>query len=205
MKQITFPELPYAFEALEPVIDRRTMEIHYSRHYKSYFDNFIAAVRDTPLAGQSIEKILSVVSQYGAAVRNQGGGFYNHTLYWQMMTPHGKAAPEGALAEAIDRCFGDFAAFKAQFKAAGLKRFGSGWVWLIVGQDGKLAITDTANQDNPLMDVAQVRGTPILGCDVWEHAYYLQYQNKRADYLEAWWQVVNWDYAETLFAQAQNR
>lgn len=202
MTTFTFPPLPYAYDALEPAIDKMTMEIHYSRHHKAYFDNFLAAIKDTPAADASLEAILAGISQYAPAVRNNGGGFYNHTLYWNVMGPNGGGAPTGKLAQAIDAAFGNFEAFKAQFKDAGLKQFGSGWAWLIVGKDGKLAVTSTPNQDNPLMDVAAVQGTPILGCDVWEHAYYLRYQNKRADYLDAWWQVVNWNYVAEQYGKA---
>ena len=198
-----FPSLPYAYDALEPVIDKTTMEIHHGRHHKAYFDNFTAAIKDTPAANQSLEDILAHISKHSPAVRNNGGGFYNHNLYWKVMSPNGGGEPTGALAQAITDAFGSFDAFKAQFKDAGVKQFGSGWAWLIVGKDGKLAITSTPNQDNPLMDVAAVQGTPILGCDVWEHAYYLNYQNKRPDYLEAWWKVVNWEYVAELFAKAK--
>lgn len=202
MTTFTFPALPYAYDALEPAIDKMTMEIHYSRHHKAYFDNFLAAIKDTPAADENLEAILAGISRYAPAVRNNGGGFYNHTLYWNVMGPNGGGAPTGKLAQAIDAAFGSFEGFKAQFKDAGLKQFGSGWAWLIVGKDGKLAVTSTPNQDNPLMDVAAVQGTPILGCDVWEHAYYLRYQNKRADYLDAWWQVVNWNYVAEQYGKA---
>lgn len=199
-----FPSLPYAADALEPVIDKTTMEIHHGRHHKAYFDNFIAAIKDTPAANQSLEAILAEISKHSPAVRNNGGGFYNHNLFWQVMSPSGGGEPQGDLAKAIAETFGSFDAFKTQFKEAGVKQFGSGWAWLIVGQDGKLAITSTPNQDNPLMDVAAVQGTPILGCDVWEHAYYLNYQNKRPDYLDAWWKVVNWAHVAELFAKAKS-
>lgn len=202
MTTFTFPALPYAYDALEPAIDKMTMEIHYSRHHKAYFDNFLAAIKDTPAADENLEAILAGISRYAPAVRNNGGGFYNHTLYWNVMDPNGGGTPTGKLAQAIDAAFGSFEAFKAQFKDAGLKQFGSGWAWLIVGKDGNLAVTSTPNQDNPLMDVAAVQGTPILGCDVWEHAYYLRYQNKRADYLDAWWQVVNWNYVAEQYGKA---
>ena len=197
-----FPSLPYAYDALEPVIDKTTMEIHHGRHHKAYFDNFTAAIKDTPAASQRLEDIFAAISKQSPAVRNNGGGFYNHNLYWNVMSPNGGGEPKGALADAINAAFGSIDAFKAQFKDAGIKQFGSGWAWLIVGKDGKLAITSTPNQDNPLMDVAAVQGKPILGCDVWEHAYYLHYQNKRPDYLDAWWKVVNWDYVAELFAKA---
>lgn len=193
-----FPPLPYAFDALMPAIDAQTMEIHYGRHHKAYFDNFVAAIGETDL---SLEAILKQISQYPAAVRNNGGGLFNHTLFWNVMSPQGGGEPSGDLAKAIQEHFGDIENFKNQFKDAGIKQFGSGWVWLIV-QKGQLKICSTPNQDNPLMDVVAEQGYPILACDVWEHAYYLHYQNKRADYLSAWWQVVNWSYVEHLYAQA---
>lgn len=199
MTTFTFPALPYAYDALEPSIDKLTVEIHYSRHHKAYFDNFVANVGETSL---NLEEVLAKISQFSPAVRNNGGGLFNHTLYWNTMSPNGKRAPEGALLAAINETFGSFDAFKSAFKDAGIKQFGSGWAWLIVNSEGKLQITSTPNQDNPLMDVASVRGTPILGCDVWEHAYYLNYQNKRADYLDAWWNVVDWNAVEALYSKA---
>lgn len=203
MTNYTFAPLPYPADALEPVIDKTTMEIHHGRHHKAYFDNFTAAIKDSPLAGETLETIFANISKHPAAVRNNGGGYYNHNLYWNVMSPNGGGAPQGELLEAINTAFGSFDAFKTAFKDAGIKQFGSGWAWLIVGKDGKLAITSTPNQDNPLMDTAAVQGTPILGCDVWEHAYYLHYQNKRPDYLEAWWNVVNWPYVAELYRQAK--
>ncbi|WP_298640969.1 superoxide dismutase [uncultured Cardiobacterium sp.] len=202
MTTYTFADLPYAYDALEPVIDATTMQIHHDRHHKAYYDNFLAAIKDNPLNGQPLETIFAHISKESAALRNNAGGYYNHNHYWNIMRPHGGGEPKGALLDAINSAFGNFDACKAAFKDAGVKQFGSGWAWLIVGKDGKLAVTGTPNQDNPLMDTAAVRGTPILGCDVWEHAYYLHYQNKRADYLDAWWQVVNWDYAAECYAQA---
>lgn len=199
--ECNFPQLPYAYEALEPVIDRATMEIHYSRHHKAYYDNFIANIDKNSCA--DLIDILQNISQYPAVIRNNGGGFYNHDLFWKVMKPNGGGVPTGELAEAINQAFGNFDEFKKQFKDAGLKQFGSGWAWLIVNGEGKLQITSTANQDNPLMDVVPVKGLPILGCDVWEHAYYLHYQNKRADYLENWFNVINWEYVAQLFADAK--
>ena len=201
MTTFTFPALPYAYDALEPVIDRATMEIHHSRHHKAYFDNFIAALGSDQ---GDLEAILSQISTHSPAVRNNGGGYYNHNLFWAVMTPNAKAGPEGELAAAINARFGSLDDFKQQFKEAGLKQFGSGWVWLLVNREGQLQISSTPNQDNPLMDVATVRGTPILGCDVWEHAYYLHYQNKRADYLENWFRVVNWDEVSRRYAAARS-
>ena len=202
MTTYTFADLPYAYDALEPVIDATTMQIHHDRHHKAYYDNFLAAIKDNPLNGQPLETIFAHISKESAALRNNAGGYYNHNHYWNVMRPNGSNAPSGALLDAINSTFGSVDACKAAFKDAGIKQFGSGWAWLIVGKDGKLAVTGTPNQDNPLMDTAAVRGTPILGCDVWEHAYYLHYQNKRPDYLDAWWQIVNWDYVAELYAKA---
>ena len=202
MTTYTFADLPYAYDALEPVIDATTMQIHHGRHHKAYYDNFLAAIKDNPLNGQPLETIFAHISRESAALRNNAGGYYNHNHYWNVMRPNGSNAPSGALLDAINSTFGSVDACKAAFKDAGIKQFGSGWAWLIVGKDGKLAITSTPNQDNPLMDTAAVQGTPILGCDVWEHAYYLHYQNKRPDYLDAWWQIVNWDYVAELYAKA---
>lgn len=186
------PALPYAFTALEPHIDARTMEIHHDKHHAAYTNNLNAAVQGTPLEGKSIEDILAHVSQHTPAIRNNGGGFYNHNLFWEIMAPQA-GEPGGKLAKAIEAKFGSFAAFKEQFSKAGLNQFGSGWAWLLVDNQGELAVSSTPNQDNPLMDVAAVKGTPILGMDVWEHAYYLHYQNRRADYISAFFNVVNWD------------
>lgn len=202
MTTYTFADLPYAYDALEPVIDATTMQIHHGRHHKAYYDNFLAAIKDNPLNGLPLETIFAHISKESAALRNNAGGYYNHNHYWNVMRPNGSNAPSGALLDAINSTFGRVDVCKAAFKDAGIKQFGSGWAWLIVGKDGKLAITSTPNQDNPLMDTAAVQGTPILGCDVWEHAYYLHYQNKRPDYLDAWWQIVNWDYVAELYAKA---
>lgn len=185
------PKLPYDYNALEPYIDARTMEIHYTKHHGGYTTKLNAAIEGTDLEKLSIEEILKDVSKHSAAVRNNGGGFYNHKLFWQNMSPDGGGKPEGKLAEAINRDFGSFDNFKEAFNKAAVGRFGSGWAWL-VNQNGKLVVTSTPNQDNPLMDVAEVQGTPILGLDVWEHAYYLKYQNKRPDYIDAFWNVINW-------------
>jgi Fe-Mn family superoxide dismutase len=188
------PDLPYAFDALEPHIDARTMEVHHGKHHAGYTNNLNAAIQGTDLEGKTIEEILANVSKYSAAIRNNGGGYYNHNLFWEIMSPNGGGAPAAgsALAQAIDRDFGSFAQFKEAFAKAAATVFGSGWAWLCASKDGKLQICQTPNQDNPLMDLANVHGTPILGVDVWEHAYYLNYQNRRPDYLAAWWNVVNW-------------
>lgn len=187
------PALPYATNALEPHIDARTMEIHHGKHHQAYVTNLNNAIAGTPAENLSIEAICKSISSYSPAVRNNGGGHYNHSLFWTSMGPGKGGAPQGALATAIDGAFGSFDTFKQQFATAATTRFGSGWAWLIVGSDGKLAITSTPNQDNPLMDIVDVKGTPILGLDVWEHAYYLHYQNRRPDYITAFWNVVNWE------------
>ncbi|MBL7812047.1 MAG: superoxide dismutase [Bacteroidetes bacterium] len=196
------PQLPYAFDALEPHIDARTMEIHHGKHHQAYVTNLNNAIKDTEASTKSLEEILSQISKYPMAVRNNGGGHWNHSLFWQIMSPAGGGEPAGKLAEAIQGTFGSFAAFKEQFATAGATRFGSGWAWLLV-HDGKLVVSSTPNQDNPLMDIAEVKGTPILGMDVWEHAYYLHYQNRRPDYIAAFWNVVNWNKVSELYEQAK--
>ncbi len=188
----TLDPLPYANNALEPHIDARTMEIHHDKHHAAYVNNLNAAVAGTENENKSLEELVANISKYPAAVRNNGGGHWNHTFFWQIMGPNGGGTPSGALAEAIDAQLGGFDKFKEDFAKAGATRFGSGWAWLSVGADKKLVISSTPNQDNPLMDVAEVKGTPILGVDVWEHAYYLHYQNRRPDYLAAFFNVINW-------------
>ncbi len=185
------PDLKYAFDALEPHIDAMTMEIHHDRHHNAYVTNLNKAIEGTDAENLSLEDLMANVSKYPMAVRNNGGGHYNHTLFWEILGPNG-GAPSGKLADAINDAFGTLDSLKEQMNNAGATRFGSGWAWLIV-QDGKLAVCSTPNQDNPLMDIAEVKGTPILGIDVWEHAYYLKYQNKRPDYLGAIWNVINWN------------
>ena len=194
------PALPYAYDALEPHIDARTMEIHHSKHHNGYTTKLNAAIEGTDFAGKSIEDILAGCADNGA-VRNNGGGYYNHNLFWEVMSPNGGGNPSGDLAAAIDAAFGSFDAFKEQFSAAAATRFGSGWAWLCV-VDGKLEVCSTANQDNPLMGLG-CGGTPILGLDVWEHAYYLNYQNRRPDYINAFFNVVNWDKVAENFAAAK--
>jgi Fe-Mn family superoxide dismutase len=191
MAKFELPALPYSFDALEPHIDARTMEIHHGKHHQGYVNNLNNAVAGTDLEGKSLEELLNVASS-NTAVRNNGGGHWNHSLFWQVMSPNGGGTPSGELADAINGAFDSLDAFKEQFTKAAATRFGSGWAWLVAA-DGKLVVTSTPNQDNPLMDVAEVKGTPILGLDVWEHAYYLNYQNRRPDYISAWWNVVNWD------------
>ena len=197
------PELPYAYDALEPNIDARTMEIHHGKHHNGYTNKLNAAIEGTDLEGKSIEDILANVSAAGAGVRNNGGGFYNHCLFWEVMSPNGGGAPTGAIAEAIDAAFGSYDNFKTEFAKAAATRFGSGWAWLAVKADGTLCVCSTPNQDNPLMDVADCKGTPVLGLDVWEHAYYLNYQNRRPDYIEAFFNVINWDVVNAKFAAAK--
>lgn len=203
----TLPPLPYAPDALDPAIDAQTMTIHHGKHHQAYVDALNRAVNETPaLAGRSLEQLVAAAGTLPAVVRNNAGGHWNHGFFWKSMTPAAQSgAPSSELARAIDDAFGSLDKFKAAFRAAGTGRFGSGWVWLIVGLDGRLAITSTPNQDNPLMDVAQVKGFPILANDVWEHAYYLKYQNRRADYLNGWWQVVDWKIASERFAAATRR
>lgn len=198
----TLPDLPYAHEALEPYIDTMTMEIHHGKHHAAYVTNLNKAVTGTEWESKPLEDILGNVSKLPIAVRNNGGGHYNHSLFWKWMKPQGGGVPSGELAEAMNRDFASFDKFKEQFTGAGMTRFGSGWAWLIA-QHGKLVISSTANQDNPLMDDAEVRGVPILGLDVWEHAYYLKYQNRRAEYITAWWNIVNWDEVAKLFSAAK--
>jgi len=197
------PALPYAKDALEPHIDATTMEIHHDKHHATYTKKLNAAVEGTDLEQKDIKEILQNVSQHGKAVRNNGGGFYNHDLFWQVMGPNGGGAPSGKLAEEIDKACGSFDAFPEQFTNAATGQFGSGWAWLIVDGKGDLKVTSTPNQDNPLMDVAEVKGTPILGVDVWEHAYYLKYQNRRPDYLKAFFNVINWDEVSKRYEAAK--
>ena len=193
--------LPYANDALEPHFDAMTMEIHHDRHHQAYVTNLNAAIAGTDLESKSIEELMAGISKAPAPVRNNGGGHYNHTFFWNILSPDG-GSPVGTLATAIDSTFGSLDNLKAEFKKAGIGRFGSGWAWLIVKEDGSLAITSTPNQDNPLMDVAEVKGTPILGLDVWEHAYYLKFQNKRPDYIDTFWNLVDWNGAENRYKAA---
>ena len=199
----TLPPLPYAHDALEPAIDKATMEFHHGKHHQAYVDNLNKAVdADPALQGRSLEDLFATMSSLPKAVRNNGGGHWNHSLFWELLAPEGQTGePSAELAAAIDRDLGGMDRFKEAFNAAGAGQFGSGWAWLIV-QDGRLKVTSTPNQDNPLMDVADEKGTVVLGADVWEHAYYLKYQNRRADYLKAFWSVVNWNKANALFAAA---
>ncbi|WP_299251085.1 superoxide dismutase [uncultured Cytophaga sp.] len=196
------PALPYATNALEPNIDQATMEIHHGKHHNAYVTNLNNAIKGTDAESLTIEEICKNISKYTPAIRNNGGGHFNHSLFWTIMAPNAGGKPSGDLATAIDKAFGSFDSFKEQFAAAGATRFGSGWAWLIVA-NGELKITSTPNQDNPLMDIAEVKGTPILGLDVWEHAYYLKYQNKRPDYISAFWNVIDWNKVAALYSSAK--
>lgn len=200
--KLTFPALPYDLDALEPVIDKMTVEIHYDRHHRAYYNNFIKAVGGTEMETMTIFEIFKKMSELPVSVRNNGGGFFNHVLYWNNLSPKGGGEPGGELAEAIIKYFGSFEAFRAKFEEAAKTRFGSGWAWLSVDPEkGELFISSTANQDNPLMNTESRRGFPILGIDVWEHAYYLKYQNKRADYIGSFWKIVNWQDVEARYKQ----
>jgi len=193
------PKLPYAYDALEPHIDARTMEIHHSKHHAGYTNNLNAAIAGTDLDGKCIGEILGSVSRQSSAIRNNGGGYYNHDLFWKLMSPNGGGEPTGKLQKAINDTFGGFEQFKEKFSKAAATRFGSGWAWLVKLSDGSLKISTTPNQDNPLMDDAEVKGTPILGLDVWEHAYYLKFQNRRPDYISEFFEVLNWEEASRRF------
>lgn len=198
----TLPALPYNHDALEPYIDKQTMEIHHGKHHQAYVDNLNKALAGSEHENKSLEDLLKNISALPAAVRNNGGGHWNHTFFWESMAPHAGGTPSGELADAINSAFGSFDAFKEKFATAGATRFGSGWAWLII-KDGKLEVCSTPNQDNPLMDVAEVKGTPILGVDVWEHAYYLKYQNRRPEYLNNFWNVVNWAKVAERYAESK--
>jgi len=193
------PDLAYDYNALNSAIDAQTMEIHHSKHHNTYVTNLNNALAGSEHEGKDLEELIRNAGAISPAVRNNGGGHWNHSFFWDLMTPDSMGAPTGTLADDIKATFGDFDSFKTQFTQAGLTRFGSGWAWLIVNAEGKLQITSTPNQDNPLMDIAEVKGSPILGLDVWEHAYYLRYQNRRPDYINAWWDVVNWSKVADLY------
>jgi Fe-Mn family superoxide dismutase len=197
------PELEYPYDALEPHIDAMTMEIHHSKHHAGYTKNFNTAIQEAGIADMNIKDIFKDVSKYPAGVKNNGGGYYNHKLFWKAMSPDGGGAPKGDLLKAIEKSFGSFDNFRETFSKAAATRFGSGWAWL-VHSDGKLVVTSTPNQDNPLMDIAEVKGQPLLMLDVWEHAYYLKYQNRRADYIAAFWNVINWDWVSEKYLKAVN-
>ena len=198
----TLPALPYAFDALEPHIDTLTMQIHHGKHHQAYVDNLNKAIAGTPNENKSLEELVAAAGSISPAVRNNGGGHWNHSFFWEILSPNGGGKPSGKLADAINETFGSVEALQEKINTAGTTRFGSGWAWLIV-KDGKLEVTSTPNQDNPLMDVAEVKGTPILGIDVWEHAYYLKYQNKRPDYLKAIWNVIDWNKVAKHYEKAE--
>lgn len=196
-----FPALPYAYDALEPYIDARTMEIHYDKHHRAYYNNFVNALKGTAIENTPVEKIFAEVSKHGDAIRNNGGGYYNHVVFWENL---GKSSsgPSAELTAALTKEFGSFDKFKEAFSNAAKTRFGSGWAWLVLSPDKKLVVGSTPNQDNPLMDVSPLKGTPLLTIDVWEHAYYLKYQNRRPEYVEAFWNVVNWDVVNERYREA---
>ena len=196
------PALPYAYVALEPYIDAATMEIHHTKHHQGYTTKLNAALEEAELIDEDLEDLFTKISELPKGIRNNGGGYYNHKLFWTILSPKGGGEPTGAVAKAITDAYGSFEAFKEAFDAAAATRFGSGWAWLIVGEDKKVKVTSTPNQDNPLMDVADDNGTPILGLDVWEHAYYLNYQNKRPEYISAFWKLLNWDEVEKRYQEA---
>jgi Fe-Mn family superoxide dismutase len=202
MAKFELPALPYGYDALEPYIDKMTMEIHHDKHHTAYLNNLNKAVEGTEMATKTLDELIMNISKYPMAVRNNGGGHWNHSLFWTLMKKNGGGEPTGPLADSIKSSFGSFDEFKKQFSNAGATRFGSGWAWLVV-QNGKLAIGSTPNQDNPLMDISDFKGTPVLGLDVWEHAYYLKYQNKRPEYIENWWNVINWAEASKRFSEAK--
>lgn len=202
MSKFELMKLPYEYNALEPWVDAKTMEIHHSKHHQTYVNNLNNAVAGTDAEGKTMEELFSHISKLPVAVRNNGGGVWNHNLFWNVMKPNGGGVPSGKLAEALNSQFGSFDEFKKLFSNAAATRFGSGWAWL-VATEGKLVVTSTPNQDNPLMDIAEVKGTPLLTIDVWEHAYYLKYQNRRVEYIENWWNVVNWDEVASRFDKAK--
>lgn len=199
----TLPELPYAYDALEPHIDKQTMELHHDKHHNTYVNNLNAAIEGTEHERKSLDELLKNVSQLPVAVRNNGGGHYNHSLFWEIMSPNGGGEPAGDLAQAIEQKCGSFSEFKEAFAKAAKGQFGSGWAWLVVKSSGELEIGATPNQDNPVMDVGGLNGTPILGLDMWEHAFYLKYQNRKDEYINAWWNVVNWDEVAHRYQQAK--
>ena len=202
ISKFEFKPLPYAYDALEPYIDKLTVEIHYSKHHKAYFDNFTNAIQGTGAESMDMIDIFRNISKYPMAVRNNGGGYFNHTFYWEGMRAHGGGQPTGILSDAIAKSFGSYEEFKKQFSDAGKTRFGSGWAWLCMDDKGTLFVCSTPNQDNPLMEIAEKKGIPLLTMDVWEHAYYLKYQNRRADYVDAFWNIVNWEEVNKRYQQA---
>lgn len=195
------PSLPYSYDALEPFVDTLTMEIHYSKHHKAYVDNLNKAMAEGKI-NSTLDELIMNASKYSPIIRNNAGGHWNHSFFWKLMRPEGGGEPDGEIVSSINEAFGSFDVFKTRLEEAGLKRFGSGWAWLIVDANKKLSIGSTPNQDNPLMDVSELKGTPVLGIDVWEHAYYLKFQNRRGEYLKSWWNVVNWTEVNKNFEKA---
>ncbi len=189
----TFPQLPYAYEALKPEIDEKTMKLHHQKHHQGYFDKFVKAIQGTEMENMEIEEIFDNISRFPEAVKNNGGGFYNHSLFWKCMTPDKSKEPEGELKDALIKFFGTVDNFKEEFGKAAAGRFGSGWAWLVKKSNGELVVSSTPNQENPLMEISEIKGKPLLCLDVWEHAYYLNYQNRRPEYINAFWNIVNWD------------
>ncbi len=204
-RELKFTDLPYSYAALEPYIDKMTMELHYTKHHRTYYDKFMAAIKGTELEEKTLEEVFANVSQAPAVIRNNGGGFFNHDLFWNIMSDNAGGVPQGELAEAINKFFGSFEKFKESFSDAALNRFGSGWAWLSVKKDKTLCVCSTPNQDNPMMDVAECPGLPVLGLDVWEHAYYLKYQNRRLEYINNFWNVVNWKSVGENYKKALGR
>jgi Fe-Mn family superoxide dismutase len=196
----SLPELPFAYDALEPIMDAQTVEIHYDKHHRAYFNNYLNAAKGTPYENVPLEEVFPMISKAGDAIKNHGGGFYNHWFFWNSLGK-GKTEPSPTLLAAIEEAFVSFAKFREIFSNAAKSRFGSGWAWLIVGEDNKLVVTSTPNQENPLMDIAQIKGAPLLTLDVWEHAYYLKYQNRRPDFVEAFWDIINWDTVSKRFEE----
>lgn len=205
-KGFVFPELPYSFDALEPHIDAKTMELHYTKHHRGYYDKFMAAIKGTELEQKEcMSDIFKEISNHPAGIRNNGGGYYNHKLFWNVLSPNGGGKPEGGLLKDIEGTFGSFDDFQKKFNDAAATRFGSGWAWLVVKENGELAVCSTPNQDNPYMDVSDCKGYPILGLDVWEHAYYLKYQNRRPEYITAFWNIVNWEAVNERYQKVKSK
>ncbi len=201
-QKFNFPELPYSYDALEPYFDKQTMEIHYSKHHRAYYEKFLNAIKGTKAEDISVEEIFNNINEFSTAIRNNGGGYYNHSLFWTILSPAKNSSPTGEFSEVITKSFGSFEKFKEIFNNAATMRFGSGWAWLSVNNNGDLQVSSSPNQDNPLMNDSEYQGTPILNLDVWEHAYYLKYQNRRPDYINAFWNIINWEEVEKRYLRA---